>query len=424
MQRPEMTPDAHDVSPAPLLARPPPTPLAHIHQAEEGRTLLSLSPLTAIHIGRLAIRNTSAAMSLSNHTLCPKQEQSSYVFHVPCRLGHDNALDDAARCVYAAFRELNTAGMSRLSHSSTSITLYTRALRSLQRALYDAKRSHKAETLCATALLGIFEYLTQDPDHAWIHHARGAAQLIKHRGPMRFTTDFEKSLLVSQMGIILTEAFFANKPSFLESEDWMATVRSAVAPNHRYSDRSPMVISLYEAIIPLAAVMSDTTAFIQNSDLRDKQRHESLLRRAHNVRRNFLLWHHRWQEELPPVCASYNDLSPQIHSHIVVNHLSCVSNMLVCNRICFALDKRREFELELEARSIAAAVISFEHAEEATVNKSHITVTLALSRVVLETAEEWDLTETLPDLISDETLDMISPATFRRWRQLMGVEIH
>lgn len=196
----------------------------------------------------------------------------------------------------------------------------------------------------------------------------------------------------------------------------MATVRSAVAPNHRYSDRSPMVISLYEAIIPLAAVMSDSTALSLNSDLRDKQRHESLLRRAHNVRRDFLLWRHRWKEELPPLCASYNDLSPQTHSHVVVNHLSCVSNMLLCNRVCFALDKRRGLELELEARSIAAAVIGFEHAEEATVNKSHITVSLALSRAVLETAEEWDLTETLPDVIS--------PATFRRWCQLMGVEIH
>lgn len=167
MQRPEMTPAAHDVSPAPLLARPPPTPLARIHQAEEGRTLLSLSPLTAIHIGRLAIRNTSAAMSLSNHTLCPKQEQSSYIFHIPCRLGHDDVLDDAAGCVYAAFRELNTAGRPRLSHSTTSIALYTRALRSLQRALYDAKRSRTAETLCATALLGIFEVRAHRKKRLW-----------------------------------------------------------------------------------------------------------------------------------------------------------------------------------------------------------------------------------------------------------------
>lgn len=36
-----------------------------------------------------------------------------------------------------------------------------------------------------------------------ITHANGALQLIKHHGPSRFTTDFEKLLLASQFPTIV-----------------------------------------------------------------------------------------------------------------------------------------------------------------------------------------------------------------------------
>jgi hypothetical protein len=42
-----------------------------------------------------------------------------------------------------------------------------------------------------------------DKGQAWVKHARGAARLIEHRGPERFKTEFEKSLLMTQLGIIV-----------------------------------------------------------------------------------------------------------------------------------------------------------------------------------------------------------------------------
>jgi hypothetical protein len=42
-----------------------------------------------------------------------------------------------------------------------------------------------------------------DKGQAWVKHARGVARLIEHRGPERLKTEFEKSLLMTQLGIIV-----------------------------------------------------------------------------------------------------------------------------------------------------------------------------------------------------------------------------
>lgn len=50
--------------------------------------------------------------------------------------------------------------------------------------------------------------MSMDKGQAWAKHARGAARLIEHRGPERFKTEFEKSLLMTQLGIIVSWPIF------------------------------------------------------------------------------------------------------------------------------------------------------------------------------------------------------------------------
>lgn len=113
-----------------------------------------LAPLTAVHLSRTAIKYVS--VNISQFILSPDEERSSYSFHVPYRSGHD-ALDRAVECVIAAFHGLYLSDASRSLSALVPLSLYTRALISLQHALDDPKRSHSAETLCATQLLCIFE---------------------------------------------------------------------------------------------------------------------------------------------------------------------------------------------------------------------------------------------------------------------------
>jgi hypothetical protein len=122
--------------------------------AVEGAELLLLAPLTTIHIGRAAREYLSA--NLLRFILPSLGEEVSYVTHVPCRLGYEVALDHAVQCVVAAFHALN----SQSSSKQKTLSLYMRALNSLQQAIDDPERSLSAETLCATELLCLFEVST------------------------------------------------------------------------------------------------------------------------------------------------------------------------------------------------------------------------------------------------------------------------
>jgi hypothetical protein len=120
----------------------------------EGAELLLLAPLTTIHIGRAAREYLSA--NLLRFILPSRGEEASYVTHVPCRLGHEVALDHAVQCVVAAFHALH----SQSSSKQKTLSLYMCALKSLQQAIDDPERSLSAETLCATQLLCLFEVST------------------------------------------------------------------------------------------------------------------------------------------------------------------------------------------------------------------------------------------------------------------------
>jgi hypothetical protein len=148
---------AISASPAAASALIPRSPsvLPRFAATAESRDLVLLAPLTAVHLSRTAIKYVSA--NISQFILSPDEERSSYVFHVPYRSGHDDALDRAVECVIAAFHGLYLSDASRYLSVLVPLSLYTRALISLQHALDDPKRSHSAETLCATQLLCIFE---------------------------------------------------------------------------------------------------------------------------------------------------------------------------------------------------------------------------------------------------------------------------
>jgi hypothetical protein len=119
------------------------------------RDLVLLAPITTIYIGHASLDYISA--NISRLILSSDKELSSYISHVPCRLGQGDTLDVAVDCVVAAFHHLYLPPISRSRSAHNTISLYTHALKSLQNALYEPEQSLSAETLCAIVLLCIFE---------------------------------------------------------------------------------------------------------------------------------------------------------------------------------------------------------------------------------------------------------------------------
>ncbi|KAF7588823.1 hypothetical protein BBP40_005177 [Aspergillus hancockii] len=362
-------------------------------------------------------------MDISWFVLSAEKEKSSYIFHIPCRSGYNDALDSAVKCVIAAFRALRVPDVSR-----SALRLYTSALKYLQLALDDPTRSLQAETLCATELLCIFEYLSKDIDNAWVQHARGAVRLIEHRGPGRFKTEFEKSLLVGQLGIIVTEALFEGRRCFLEDAEWISTLRSTILPNHQLSDRSELAISLFECVIPIASLMQSCSILIMDLNEVNMEQHQYLLRRIDTARNNLLRWYRQWGRTLPPLDADETHITCQgslmkkTLSRWMTLFMSYQVCLMVCHRLKVALDRKQASLFEPQAQEIATSIIRLRDRAQIHLRDSNIMVSLIAARAVLTTAEEWNGSYS-SDRAGHGTLNTIEPGKFYRWTNLMGIHL-
>lgn len=120
---------------------------------EQDFDLLSLSALTAFSVGRVTARVLACRPSLLPEVL--RCQQWSYIEYVPSRIGSNETLDNAVRCVVARVRQC----LLKPYEPPTNNILkgYVKAISSLQTALNDEQQCLKSDVLCATELLGIYE---------------------------------------------------------------------------------------------------------------------------------------------------------------------------------------------------------------------------------------------------------------------------
>lgn len=143
----------------------------------------------------------------------------SWLWHVPSRLGCDQALDYAALSLACAYFARISQGHIASLHSQMS---YNLALKSLAKAIADKRRSLSSEVLCASLLLDHYEVCTPEGvialllidsqrfmnvSHAWIQHAGGMARLMQLRGArLCYGSAFEYSMFLACRGEIVGQA--------------------------------------------------------------------------------------------------------------------------------------------------------------------------------------------------------------------------
>jgi len=121
---------------------------------EYGVDILDLSGLITIHVGRAAARILSSDRALLVRLLRCKQ-QWSYLSYLPSRYGYNACLDDAMHCVTAKMRQIIFS--TDQQPSSMVLSLYGKALKSLQAAVNDPVSCLEPNVLCATEILALFE---------------------------------------------------------------------------------------------------------------------------------------------------------------------------------------------------------------------------------------------------------------------------
>ena len=115
--------------------------------------VLDMSALTAFHVGRA----TAKALSLQPARLLDvlRCKQWSYLSYIPSRYGQVTCLDDATHCAVARVQHYAVTPAKPLSRNI--LTLYSKALLSLQAALNDPVLCLNPDVLCATQILSIYE---------------------------------------------------------------------------------------------------------------------------------------------------------------------------------------------------------------------------------------------------------------------------
>ena len=123
-----------------------------LQRLESDFDILDLSALTTFHVGRITTVTLHTSPLLLKEVL--QCRQWSYFSYVPSRFGHFPCLDDAARCVASRVRSWTTG---EFNANAANLSLYTKALDSLQLAINNPLTRVMPETLCATELLALYE---------------------------------------------------------------------------------------------------------------------------------------------------------------------------------------------------------------------------------------------------------------------------
>jgi hypothetical protein len=109
----------------------------------------------------------------------------------------------------------------RLVRESTK--LYGKALKDLQKALYDPSRMYSDEVLTACMVLSLYEVFegSAGKDFGWVSHTKGAARLVQLRGAHRHATRQAHHVFLGSRLPTLYAAILQRKTTFLASEEWL-----------------------------------------------------------------------------------------------------------------------------------------------------------------------------------------------------------
>jgi len=368
--------------------------------------ILDLSTVATLHVNRAA----RAALSKNAQQVILQlraNKQWSYLSFLPSIYGQMPCLSDAADCVIARARQIISP--TRYLEAA-AISSYVKALDSLQKALDSPSERFKAEVLCATEILALYELLDPFGETAWIRHAAGAARLIQLRGTKSYNSEFEKALFMAHTGPIMTEALLNNEHCFLETDAWKAVFRSVIKEDALISDRSGIVVELMILKSNIPGLFHDVAEIVESEEP-DRVAVDELACRIHDLRVDLLKWHSSYElllssaPEILPGSPEYDRGCKTFGTY-----LSCV---ILVSRLLGALSPSERVELEHETQMLSNHMLALEVEARSTSSAVCIFMaqTLGVSRATIATSKDWLMGESVeigPDSPKTEPREVIA----------------
>ena len=183
------------------------------------------------------------------------------------------------------------------------------------------------------------------------------------------------------------------EPCFLEQEDWMSTLRSAMMWPPPRIDRSEFRLSLYEFLLPASRLLGACSRLILDPNQRgDREKQASLLSDIATVRKTLTPWYRRWYSTIhpPPDQTEFTELgADDSRLQRYICFVVWKTYNFVYNRLHVALGGRGSLDLEIMSRDLAESNLSDPILLENRAKEFNLTVALVVSRAILATTEEW-----------------------------------
>ena len=336
--------------------------------------LVALMPLTGLRLGISTLSHLIPEESRTRAILSIRQPgDRKLLTFIPSRYHHAAPLRHATDAVLSKLRCMISPCEGQQNCDPGTLIHYNRALRSLQGALRSDKECMTAETLCATELLSVFESLnrTNDSDK-WRYHVSGAARLIQARGPERFRTEFERSLFLAHVGPTVMDAFLSNTPCFLDTDEWKATMKTAVYEDESLCEEAPLVLGLWNALVGGPALFCEATNLVLSEKRPSREKIEGCIRNLSRSRDGLLKWIMMAQQAANAESEKFLEcpygltrLQPRFDSSCFTSsymaHLSLRATYAVCRlikaRLLYALSPTCFPHLEDECQDLSRKIL-------------------------------------------------------------------
>ncbi|KAL8737151.1 MAG: hypothetical protein Q9181_001969 [Wetmoreana brouardii] len=375
--------------------------------------VVDLSALTAVHVGRATAQPLHANPARLLDIL--RSKQWSYFDFLPGRFGQTQCLDDAICCVAARVRQwITTHG----EPCRQTLGLYARAVKSLQAALDDPATQFHPNVLCATEVLSIFELLDEERYLAWHLHAAGAATLIRLRGPDAYQTEFEKALLIAQIGPIYTEAVLSVSPCFLQQPAWDAVFKSLMVYESNLSACGIVMVSMWESISPIPGLSHSVRTIVCATDQTSHTERDELLERLLELRSQIVAW--RDSRNLTNTKfrgkVEFSLLPDRADTEAECEAFSVYASiLLILERLIVALDASTAWTMEAHAQQLAWGILELQKAS-ALMPRAGLSLALKfmIAKAALLTGEEWK-----QDVLHRGPKGVVARNVFERWIKLV-----
>ena len=188
-----------------------------------------------------------------------------------------------------------------------------------------------------------------------------------------------------------------------------------IVPDSTFTDRSPIVISLWSRIVHSASLFKDVTSIIYGQEGYSQARVETLIRDGLRTRESII----RWRRDFDNVPETTTQDQYNKRYQILGVCLSCLA---LLNRLIGAIDPSRRTDFENESQALASEVARMEN--EASFKNPvagfFLSQKMSIAQSILDSAGTWK--DDIQDGPKESHMqgNLIEKWRFERWCEVLG----